>query len=118
MYNRAMPHPFPTRLVRSAALTSLAATAVLLAGCNSQKSYQSPQNLPTVPVKIGSVNYTLEIVRNEENRMRGLMHRPSMPAEWGMIFVFPSGDERWGFWMKNTKIPLDIIYLDANGAVV
>jgi uncharacterized membrane protein (UPF0127 family) len=73
--------------------------------------------LPTVDMQIGSQTYTLEIANNDATRQRGLMERDSVPADHGMIFVFP--DEReLGFWMKNTRIPLDIIYLDANGRVV
>ena len=45
------------------------------------------------------------------------MWRDSMPADHGMLFVFPT-EEPLSFWMKNTRIPLDIIYLDAVGHVV
>src|SRR5688572_19735970 len=55
----------------------------------------------------GNTVVSLEVARTEDERSRGLMHRPSMPERAGMIFLF----ERPGiypFWMKNTLIPLDL----------
>ncbi len=45
------------------------------------------------------------------------MYRSELPAGTGMIFVFPDEEER-GFWMKNTYIPLEIVYVDSKGAIV
>lgn len=60
---------------------------------------------------------TLEIADTPPKRMRGLMDRPSLPRDHGMIFVY---DEvrAWPFWMLNTLIPLDIAWLDKSGRVV
>lgn len=88
--------------------------AALAAGC---QTYKSPGNLATVPMKLGSAEYTVEIAATESTREHGLMQRDSMPDHWGMIFVF-SDEEPRSFWMKNTRIPLDIVFIDAGGRVV
>ena len=71
----------------------------------------------TVRMQIGNQSFTLEVAATPKAQQLGLMHRQSMPADWGMIFVFPE-ERQLGFWMKNTLIPLDIIYLDRDSKVV
>lgn len=53
----------------------------------------------------------LEVARTVEARSQGLMYRTSLPEDAGMLFVFEE-DGRWGFWMKNTLIPLSIGFID------
>ncbi len=59
----------------------------------------------------------IEIADNEASRTQGLMYRDSMAEQQGMLFVFQDEEER-AFWMKNTILPLDIIYVNAKNQIV
>lgn len=104
-------------MIKTLPLTSLA-LVLALAGCEEQQQGTTqPSALPTVPMKIGSRSFELEVARTSQEQERGLMKRDSMPQNHGMIFVFP--DERvLEFWMKDTRFALDILFVDGKGKVV
>lgn len=62
-------------------------------------------------VEIGGKTFKVEIADTREKQALGLMFRDSMPADRGMLFIFPDEAPR-SFWMKNTRIALDIMYFD------
>jgi len=59
----------------------------------------------------------LELAVSDEERQLGLMFRDMLPADHGMLFIFEA-DGALDFWMKNTFIPLDFVWLSASGEVV
>ncbi|WP_132058770.1 DUF192 domain-containing protein [Halorussus amylolyticus] len=77
------------------------------------------ENVTATFVVEGSENPTvsLEVADEPEERERGLMHRPSLPENHGMVFVYDDAGPR-SFWMKNTLVALDIIFVAPNGTVL
>lgn len=59
----------------------------------------------------------IEIADNDLKRERGLMYRDKMKLKQGMLFIFPKEDYQ-SFWMKNTTLPLDIIFVNKNGEII
>jgi len=74
------------------------------------------QELPLMT--IGGVPARVELALSEADRNHGLMFRPRMSAEDGMLFAYEFEREGIGFWMKNTLIPLDIAFFQEDGTFV
>jgi uncharacterized membrane protein (UPF0127 family) len=83
---------------------------VLLFAPAKSASAQVPQSLPTVKIKAPKAMLTLQVAANEKNREIGLMYVRSLRPATGMVFVFDD-DRPIAFWMKNTLIPLDMIFV-------
>lgn len=82
---------------------TLASMLLLCTACMAEGPY----------VELKGKRFTVEVAETREQQALGLMFRENMPDDHGMVFVFPVETMR-SFWMKNTKIPLDIFYFDAN----
>ncbi|WP_146620030.1 DUF192 domain-containing protein [Acuticoccus sediminis] len=111
--------------MRAALLLALALGAVSAAPVVAETVTASPSvAADTLPANVlvaetasGPHRFTIEIADDPVERSRGLMYREAMDQDAGMLFIFADESER-AFWMKNTILPLDIIYADANGTVV
>ena len=65
----------------------------------------------------GELVVRIEVADDREEQMRGLMYRTELAADAGMLFLFDQEQPR-AFWMKNTPLPLDIIYIAKDGRIV
>ncbi len=92
-------------------------TASLLVAVTLAPSGPQAAALPTEQIELAHHRFTVEIADTDAARERGLMFRTHMAADHGMLFLFPSAAPRM-FWMKNTLIPLDILFFDAQRQLI
>ena len=71
----------------------------------------------TINTKYNNLYYRVEVADNARSKSIGLMYRSTLPANQGMLLLNEK-PQRLNIWMKNTFIPLDIIYIDAKGYIV
>lgn len=106
----------PSKIV----LACLAALAVPLAAPHAEEPSATIEQAPTEPLAIvtkdGRRAFKVEVMRNDAQRAKGLMYRRTMAADHGMLFDF----ERplpVNMWMKNTYLPLDMVFIRSDGSI-
>jgi uncharacterized membrane protein (UPF0127 family) len=91
----------------------IVAVAFALAGC-TEGGAEAPVRWA---VTVNQVTFLAEVVDTPAAMSRGLMYRTELPERHGMLFVFPDEAPR-AFWMKNTLLPLDIIFINGRREIV
>ena len=103
-------------MTKSVAVLALAALLAPMSA-SAQPADGKPQSLPITTIKVGPHPVAAEVAATPDQRTIGLMYRFSLPADHGMLFVFPE-PQPLSFWMRNTYIPLSIAYIDVEGRIL
>jgi uncharacterized membrane protein (UPF0127 family) len=110
---------FSTRFVSAAAVACLMLFAAPVPAVRAQapaRAAASAGEPLTIVTKAGPKRFNVEVMRDDAGRSRGLMFRRNMAADHGMLFDFER-DEPVTMWMKNTYLPLDMVFIRPDGTI-
>jgi len=90
---------------------------IFICSCVSYTPVSSESEYATVTIKIEEVYVTIELADTVNKRIRGLQDRMSLESDKGMLFVYEK-EQYQNFWMKDTYIPLDLAFINADGRIL
>lgn len=91
-------------------------TGLLLSGCTEETRAETTSINQWLPITIGGKSIDVQIAYKDTEMAKGLMYRTSLGENRGMIFYYHP-PKQMSFWMRNTKIPLDIGFFTADGVL-
>lgn len=93
----------------------MVALLALACGCGGGSGSLESINLREVTLP-GGQKIAAEVMMRQDDMARGMMHRPQLPADRGLLFIFAKPG-KYTFWMLNVRVPLDIVWMDRNRAI-